>query len=75
MQLKTAEWKQSALAGMKWSTKYGCIWCYGGEGTTSDIKITKDEAMSAHELNEICTFPHKKINWQLIHGKRDFTVN
>ena len=54
---RTAEWKQSALAGRKWSTKYGCIRCYdGGEGTTGDIKITRDEAMSAHELNEICAF-------------------
>ena len=39
------------------------------------LKWPRDEAMSAHELNEICTFPHKKINWQLIHDKRDFTVN
>ena len=54
---RTAEWKQSALAGRKWSTKYGCVRCYdGGKGTTSDIKITRDEAMSAHELNEICAF-------------------
>ena len=32
--------------------KYGsrCI------GTTSNIKITKDEAMSAHESNDICAF-------------------
>ena len=27
-----------------------------GEGTTSDIKITRDEAISAYELNEICAF-------------------
>ena len=26
------------------------------EGTTSDIKITRDKEMSAHELNEICAF-------------------
>ena len=31
-------------------------WTDGGKGTTSDIKITRDEAMSAHELNEICAF-------------------
>ena len=31
-------------------------WTDGGEGTTSNIKITRDEAMSAHELNEICAF-------------------
>ena len=44
----TAEWKQSTLAGRKWSTKYGCVRCYdGGEGTRGDIKITRDEAMSA----------------------------
>ena len=26
------------------------------KGTKSDIKITRDEAISAHELNEICAF-------------------
>ena len=28
----------------------------GGEGTTRDIKIIRDEEMSAHELNELCAF-------------------
>ena len=75
---RTAEWKQSALAGRKWSTKYGCIRCYdGGEGTTGDIKITRDEAMSAHELNEICTSSLQllryslSLNWNI---SRDYSL-
>ena len=59
MQLKGQlnEHNQLWLAGNEVHTKYGCVRCYdGGEGTTSDIKITMDEAMSAHELNEICAF-------------------
>ena len=39
------------------------LWLAGNEvqslgegGTTSDIKITRDEAISAHKLNEICAF-------------------
>ena len=28
----------------------------GNEGTVSNIKITRYEAMSAHEFNEICAF-------------------
>ena len=32
------------------------VWIRMRIGTTSNIKITRDEAISAHELNEICAF-------------------
>ena len=51
---RTAEWKQSALAGGRKGSNR-CVWCLG-ESTTSDMKITRDEAISAHELNEILSY-------------------
>ena len=58
MQLKGQlnEKNQLCLAGNEVATKCVCVRRYEGEGTTSDIKITRDEAVSAHELNEICAF-------------------
>ena len=58
MQLKGElnEKNQLWLAGNAVATKYVCVRRYEGEGTTSDIKITRDEAISAHELNKICAF-------------------
>ena len=58
MQLKGElnEKNQLWLAGNEVATKYVCVRRYEGEGTTSDIKITRDEAISAHELNETCAF-------------------
>ena len=58
MQLKGQlnEKNQLCLAGNEAATKCVCVRRYEGEGTTSDIKITRDEAVSAHELNKICAF-------------------
>ena len=54
-------WKDNRMKTISFGwqeMKYnGCVRCYdGGKCTTSDINITRDEAMTAHELNEICTF-------------------
>ena len=50
------ESNQLWLAGNEVQSMDDAYDAYGGEGTTSDIKITRDEAISVHKLNEICAF-------------------
>ena len=77
---RTAEWKQSAISFGWQEMKYnGCIRCYdGGECTTSDIKITRDEAMSAQELNKICAFfllmTFKILSFSQLKISRDYSL-
>ena len=63
---------QDCISNYHWIEHYD-----RGEGTTGDIKITRDEAMSAHELNEICTSSLQllryslSLNWNI---SRDYSL-